>query len=75
MSDADLLDDLIARLVLLRQNAGPDAFRKAVVAARTSVGRCVLAEAEARAGVERRPAGTVIRFPIGGLAKVDRSES
>ncbi len=66
MSDADLLDDLIARLVLLRQNAGPDAFRKAVVAARTSVGRCVLAEAEARAGVERQ-SGKVVRFPFGGL--------
>ena len=66
MSDAELLDDLIARLVLLRQNAGRDTFRRAISVARTSVGRCVLAEAEVRAGVERCPMGNIVPFPVGG---------
>jgi hypothetical protein len=64
MTDGQLLNDLIARLALLRERAGPALYRRAVTAARTAVGRVVLTEAERLAGVCKE-SGTVVRFPIG----------
>jgi len=63
--DGDRLDDLLVVLVRLRERCGPDLYRRALATARTAVGRVVLAEAERRAGLRRRPSGTVVRFPTG----------
>ncbi|HEY8162848.1 MAG TPA: hypothetical protein VIF34_11355 [Methylocystis sp.] len=64
MSDGDLLDELTARLWRVRERLGARVYRAAARAALGAVGAAVLAEAERRAGV-RRPAGAVLRFPLG----------
>jgi hypothetical protein len=64
-SSIDPLDDLLATLVRLRARCGVPLYRRAVAAARVTVGRVVLAEAERRAGVNRAAkSGVVVRFPI-----------
>jgi len=62
MNDSQSLDELIARLVLLRQRAGTCLFREALRAARVAVGRTMLAEAERRAGLHGKSA-SFVRFP------------
>jgi hypothetical protein len=58
------MDELLARLVLLRERAGSPLFRKALQTARVAIGQTILAEAERKAGVGRT-SGKVVQFPIG----------
>ena len=66
MTDADILDDIVARLVTIRDRLGSEAFQEAALKAAVAVAQVALAEAERRArrGSPRRPKGNVIRFPF-----------
>ena len=70
--DSDLLNDLISRLVMLRWSEGDEAFRKAIAAARTNIGRNVLAAAEHRDGVGSHSSGNVVRFPTRTMSSRDK---
>lgn len=65
MSGDDPLDDLVERLLRLRDGFGDRPYRAAARAALGAVAAVVLDEAERRAGVRRAPTGTVVRFPLG----------
>lgn len=69
MNDAQALDELIARLVLLRERAGSPLFRKALQTVRVAIGHTMLAEAERKAGVGRTN-GKVVQFPIGRRQRI-----
>jgi hypothetical protein len=66
MTDADVLDDIVARLVMVRDRLGSDAFHEAALKAAVAVAQVALAEAERRAGKRcRRRKGNVVPFPAG----------
>ena len=68
MSDADLLDDLIARLFLLREEMGSGAYREACLKAAVAVARVALLEAEERA------TGVVLPFrPVRRVREIEHS--
>lgn len=62
--DADLLDDVVARLWRVRERLGPEAYRAAGRAALHAIAVAVLKEAERRAGLDR-PSGVILRLPQG----------
>lgn len=65
MSEAgDLLYDVVARLLGVRERLGTDVYRAAVRAALHAIAVAVRYEAERRAGVDRR-SGIILRFPRG----------
>jgi hypothetical protein len=55
MSDADILDDVIARLWTVRERLGSDVYRAAGQAALNAIGAAVMEEAERRASAAPRP--------------------
>jgi hypothetical protein len=71
----DSIDGLLATLLRLRERCGAVLYRRAVAAARVAVGRVVLDEAERLAGAGRPPAGTVLRFPLGGRGKSSEGDT
>jgi hypothetical protein len=65
MTDADMLDDVVARLVSIRTAFGSAPFGEAARKCAVAIARVALAEAEARAGGRRRKAsGRVVPFPL-----------
>lgn len=72
MRDADLLDDVVARLWTVRERLGSEIYRAAVKGALNGIAAAILEEAERRAGL--RPKGIVVRFPL-GAARRDRHET
>jgi len=62
-SDADLLDDVTARLLRVRERLGGATFRAAARAAMHAIARAVLDEAERRARAHPR-CGRIADFPI-----------
>jgi hypothetical protein len=76
MSEADLLDEVIARLWTIRARLGAGVYRAAARAALNGIAAAVMEEAERRAGIRRDTAGTVVRFPLGrGRGKGGRKGS
>lgn len=62
-NDFDPLDDIIERLVRLRERCGPQLYGRAAYAARAAIGRVVLDEAERRARGPRSRPTNVLPFP------------
>jgi hypothetical protein len=60
MMDADILDEVMARLFSIREQLGPAPFDEAARQCLIVIGRVALAEAEARA---RGRGGNVVAFP------------
>ncbi|WP_166141434.1 hypothetical protein [Methylosinus sp. RM1] len=64
MRDADLFDDVVARLWRVRERLGSRVFRAAAEGALNGMAAAILEEAERRAGL-RAPDGIVVRLPLG----------
>ncbi|MCW2282584.1 hypothetical protein M2323_000345 [Rhodoblastus acidophilus] len=67
MIELDGLDELIAKILMLRKSLGKRIYRDAITKASAAVGQTALAEAERRAAKrsgKRRPTAVVIRFPV-----------
>ena len=63
MTDADLLDDLLARIVRLKVSLGDGAYREAVFRAAVAVAKVALDEAEERARAPA-PGSNVVAFRL-----------
>ncbi len=67
---SDVMLELIARLVRVRDALGPDVHEEAARRAMLAIGRTVKDEAERKARAKcPRPSAVVVRFPLGATRR------